>query len=205
MKTSLLDKNPRRAANFSFSALLFVLFGWINLEILLLSRHAGYGGQLLTSIFGMSLSVIACRRYRTWWRPLAYSLPATAFQSSWGTRRMASGVALAVAGVVLACAMRLGFLGAAVGTGILLFFPWSRSTFCRESYFLSQALLVAGGLPVLIRDASHRHPVFLLADSWILWALAAGLLLATLGTRGSSIPAPGEPQAGPKVVGDSIR
>jgi hypothetical protein len=205
MKTSLLDMNPRRAANFSFSALLLVLFGWINIEILLLSRHAGYGGQLLTSVFGMSLSVIACRRYRTCWRPLAYSLPASALPPSWRARRMASGAALAAAGFVLAYAMRLGFLAAAVGAGSLIFFPWSRSTFCRKSFFLSQALLVAGGLPVLIRDAVHRHPVVLLADSWILWALAAGLLLATLRTKGSSIPAPGQAQAGPQVFEDSIR
>ena len=186
MKTSLLDKNSTRTANFSFSALLFVLFGWINLEILLVSRQAGYEARLSTAVVGISLSIIACRRYRTWWRPLADSMQASALHGSFRAGCIAGGMLVAMAGFALAYSMRTGLFGAVIGAGILAFCPWSRIAVCRRSFFLSQVLLVAGGLPVLITDAGRRHPVFLLADSWILWALAAGLLLTTLGTKRSA-------------------
>lgn len=205
MKTSLIDNNSTRAANFSFSALLFVLSGWTKLEILLLSRHAGYGAQLSSSVVGISLSIIACRRYRSWWMPMCRSMRATTLHQSSRAGWVAGGIVMAMAGFMLAYAMRTGLLGGAVGAGLLACVPWCRIALCRRSFFLSQVLLLAGGLPVVMTDAGQRHPVFLLADSWILWALAAGLLLATLRTKGAAMPPQAQVQAESKGLEDDVR
>jgi hypothetical protein len=71
MTTNKADKNASRASNFGFGALLFTLFGWINLEVLLVAKGGGLGGHLLNSALGLYLSAVAYRRYRTWWAPLS--------------------------------------------------------------------------------------------------------------------------------------
>jgi hypothetical protein len=66
------ETNARRSANFAFAAFLFALFGWINLEILML---------------GLYLSITAYRRHQTWWVTLAPSASESAPQSLLGGRR----------------------------------------------------------------------------------------------------------------------
>lgn len=205
MTRSKAEKNALRAANFGFSALLLALFGWINLEVLVVSNSAGIRGHLLTLAFGASLSTIAYRRYQTWWTPLAPSIHGNASRASSRSRWAACGL-LAGAGFLLAYAMRMDLItSVAVGAGTLTFVPWARSRFCREHFFVSHALLVAGGLPVLVINAKYQHPLVLLAETWFLWALAAGLLLSTLLPRKSVVAAAEQLHAEPKAYADNMQ
>jgi hypothetical protein len=175
------ETNARTAANFAFGALLFALFGWMNLEVLLLANSRNAGGHVLACALGLCLTIAAYRRYRSCWVPLARSRRQFARQGASRACRIGSGFALAVAGFALASSMRTGFAtGAVIGAGILTLIPWSRNSFCRKYFFVSHTLLVAGGLPMLIMAAKDQDPFILLAVSGILWALASSLLLSTL-------------------------
>ena len=173
-----------REPNFAFGALLFALFGWMNLEVLLLKVHAAIGAHALACAFGLCLSAIACRRYRIWWGPLARSEQAYAARRRFGFGQAANGVALAAAGCALGYSMTMGLLATtAVLAGVLALIPWCRSSFCRKHCYVAHFLLAAGGLPVLVFTARYRHPVVLSAYTWLLWSLAALLLLSILRSR----------------------
>lgn len=206
MTKSHAGKSAMGAANFGFSALLFALFGWLNLEVLLLSASAGIRGHLLTFAFGASLSTIAYRRYRTWWVPLARSAQLATPRMPLKAKWIASGCALAGAGFVMAYMMRMGFFTSVlVGAGILTFIPWARSSFCRAHFFISHVVLVGGGLPLLVIDVKHQHPLVPLGATWTLWVLAAGLLLITLWPQKSAVSPAAQLQAGPRTYEDSIQ
>ena len=173
-----------REPNFAFGALLFALFGWMNLEVLLLKVHAPIGGHALTCTFGLLLSAIACRRYRIWWGPLARSEQACATRRRSGVGQLANGVALAAAGCALGYSMTMGLLATtAILAGVLALIPWCRSSFCRQHCYVAQVLPAAGGLPMLVFAARLRHPIVLSAYTWALWSLAALLLLSILRSR----------------------
>lgn len=200
MTNAEAEKTSRTAANFGFAALLFALWGWVNLEILMLTNKAGVRGQLLTCALGLYLSVSAYRRSRIWWAPTARSAPPSALRNYSRVRLIGSGFTLAAVGFIIACLMRSGFLTPTViGAGILMFIPWSRSGFCKDYFTVSQALLLAGALPVLIYAAKNQHPIILLGHSWVLWTLAAGLLLITLWLQRSAIVTADKLPTEPKV------
>lgn len=179
--------------------MLFALFGWVNLEVLLLTGNGSVKGQLLTCAFGIFISGTAYRRYRIWWAPLARSAPKSAPRSAFGTSRIASGFGLAAVGFALGYSMRTGFVTTTlIATGILMYLPWYRSSFCRERFFVSQALLIVGGLPILLFGEKY-HPLILLADTWVLWAFAAGLILSTLWLQKTAVGHPDKFQAEPAV------
>lgn len=174
-------------ANFGFSAFVFALFGWINLEAFLLETRAGISAHLLTAVFGTSLSLLAYRRCRAWRTP-----PAPSWQDSAMLRRstagIGSGAALIAAGCALAYSMRSGFATTTViCAAILCFFPWSRIGFCRKHFFVSHTLLLAGWLPVLLSATTHPPVIMLMAASWVVWTLAAGLLAITLFSHRSTV------------------
>ena len=206
MTNAKTEKTSTRAANFGFSALLFTLLGWINLEVLMLGNEAGVRGQLLTCAIGIYLSTLAYRRYQFWWVRLGRSAPTNALQSYARASLIGTGFILAAVGFVMACFMRSGIVTTTVmGAAILTFIPWSRSRFCKDYFIVSQGLLLAGGLPVLIAAVKHQHPLILLAVSWALWTLAAGLLTITLWLQRSTTviadKLPAEPnvyEAGPQ-------
>lgn len=170
----------RRAANAGFSALLFALFGWVNLEALLLTSGGTVGGQVVACGLGLYLSFTAYRRYQLWWLPLARAARARPPEGKSRAGRIASACGLAAAGFALACAVRTeSFAAAIVVAAIAAFIPWLRSDFCVRYFFASHALLMTGGLPVLVIGAAGQHPVLLLANTWVLWVPAAALLLST--------------------------
>lgn len=182
------ETTTRTAANSAFSALLFTLFGWANLEVLFASKP-GIDGHASSCALGLCLSILAYCRYRRCWMPLVRSRRQFAPQSVSGACGIGSGLALAAAGFALAASMRAGFAtGAVIGAATLALIPWSRNGFCRKYFFVSHALLVAGGLPVLILVAKNQDPIMLMTVSGLLWALAAGLLLSSLWSQRSAGP-----------------
>jgi len=170
----------RRAANAGFGALLFALFGWVNLEVFLLTSDGTIRGQAVACGLGLYLSLTAYRRYRLWWLPLARAAREASPEGGSRLGRIASACGLAAAGFALACATRTeSFATAIVVAAIAAFIPWFRSEFCVRYFFASHVLLMAGGLPVLVIGAAAQHPVLMLANTWVLWVPAAALLLST--------------------------
>lgn len=180
MADKKLETTARTAAHFGFAALLFALLGWMDLEIVMLNSHFSVRAQLLTCALGLCLTLSACRRYQAWWLPIARSTPQTTLQGHARARLVGHGVMLVAAGSALGYLMNTGFAFATMGAGLLSYVPWSRNKFCRDYFFLSHALLVAGALPLLLIAAGHQHPIMLIAHAWILWSLAAGLICLTL-------------------------
>lgn len=164
-------------ANFGFSALVFALFGWINLEVVLLATDAGIRAHLISFALVIILSTIAYRRCGARWAPERnLTLPRNSTPGEIG-----SGLALVAAGCTFAYSMRTGFVTSAViCAAVLCFLPWSRMNFCRQYFFLSHALLLAGWTPFLFTASRHQDSIMMLAGTCAIWALAAGLLLATL-------------------------
>lgn len=73
MTETRAETGARRAASFGFAALIFVFFGWANLEVILLNNNAGIRWQLLINALGVYLSIVAYRRCRFWRGSLALS------------------------------------------------------------------------------------------------------------------------------------
>ncbi len=181
----------RRAANFGFVALTFALYGWINLEVLMLRNNPGIPAQLFTCLLGGYLSISAYRRYHISWGRMTGSASAMAFRRYPGARLAGSGFMLAAVGFAMAFFMRTGLVTTTLtGAAMLLCIPWSRIRLCKEHFLVSQGILMAAGLPILILDAKQQHPVILLADTWILWGLAAFLLLITIAAQSLSVAHP---------------
>jgi hypothetical protein len=178
MTKSTADTAETSRASFPFSALVFALFGWINVEVFLLTANAGIGAHLMSFAYVTVLSAMAYRRCRVWW-PLSGRNSTEPGHST--PVLIGHGLALAAAGCTLAHSMRTGFVTPAViCAAVLCFVPWSKSRFCQRYFFASHALLIAGWIPVLLTQTRQQASIMTLACTCSMWALAAGLILATL-------------------------
>ena len=120
-------------ASLGFSALVFALFGWINLEVILFAANAGVGAHLMSFAFGIVLSTMAYRRCRAW---LTLSGGDSAGPPHSTSGLIGSGIALTAVGCALAYSMRTGFVTPTViCAAVLCFFPWARSRFCYRYFF----------------------------------------------------------------------
>jgi hypothetical protein len=189
MINSKVEKSARIGVNLGFSAFLLALFGWINLETLMAMNDGGVHGQLFAGGVALYLSITAYRRYQTWRVSMPPPTSEFAQKKTSKASPIVSGIMLIATGFATACSMRTGLaITAAMGASVLLFIPWSRIRLCREHFFISQALSVAGGLPVLIFAAKNQHPIIQLVNSWTFWAVSASLLLATLWRPRLAVP-----------------
>jgi hypothetical protein len=176
------DGTKQVAANFSFSAFLFSVFGWALLEARLFEVGAGVQLHLASTALGLSVAALALRRRRRWWP--AFAQVGAEVQSPAPERHrisdVASCAALLAAGCVLALSGKAGSVGLfAVCAGAFSFAPWSRIGFCRNHFFVSCAMLGAGAGAVLALTRAPQDSLFYLFWAWVLWAIALSELLAS--------------------------
>jgi hypothetical protein len=168
-------------ANLTFSVFSFSILGWEMFEILLFQRGAGVRSHFMTTLMGSIISVIALRRCQAWWPGFASAdsgVQVSRRRYRFGT--IFSCLALGGLGAVLGLATRSGtslyFVLCAWG---LCIFPWSRIRFCLRHFFLSNILLAFGAGAGVLSGQAGSDLFSYLFDAWVLWALAASLVLAT--------------------------
>jgi hypothetical protein len=196
----------KNAANFGFSAFVFVVFGWINLEVLLFMHDAHMGSQVSSCAFGLYLCMVAYRRCRLSWSALTRSSRAPVHDRAFGTRNMVSVIALAAGGFALACLLRTGLVTAVViGAALFMLIPWARNSYLRKNFMVAQVIFGGGGLPVFLIAARHQDPLIVVAQTWVLWTLAAGLLLIAAWADRPKAPPHDENQVASTVCETGVR
>lgn len=197
------------AANFAFSAFLFLVFGWALMEAQLFHIAAGFRAHLVLAATCSGASVVALRRCRLWWSLFAdmdTGVNRTA-ANRYRVGDVASSLALLAAGCVLALSAKSDLITLfAICAGAFSLAPWSRFAFCRRHFFASCLMLGAGAAPIFIVTRGTTGPFDYLLWTWFLWMYAAVALLATLTSGRPAIPRTKaglavEVQNPPRVVG----
>ena len=174
-------------ANLTFSVFFCSILGWSVLEILLLQRGGGIRLHLAVIFIGCIISSLALRRCRTWWPGFGSITPGTqAASRGYSAGDILPCLALAVIGGLWGLSIKSGsctlFMFCIAG---LIFFPWSRISFCLRHFFVSSAVLVLGAGAALVSGgvlAPAGNPVALLPymlDAWALWVIAVSLVALT--------------------------
>lgn len=188
-------------ANLTFSVFFCSILGWGVFEILLFQHGGGIRLHLTVALIGGMISSLALRRCRAWWPGFGSSNPG-AQVSSGGHSGSDVLPCLALAGIG-------GLWGLSIKSGSctlftfcmagLIFFPWSRISFCLRHFFISSAVLALGaGAPLVSGGvlAPGGNPVALfpyMLDAWALWVIAVLLVGLTYRKHGATMAERAEP------------
>ena len=174
-------------ANLTFSVFCCSILGWGVFEILLFQRGRGIRSHLTVILIGVMITSLALHRCRTWWPGFGNSNPGTqAASRGYSAGDILPCLALAVIGWLWGLSIKSGsctlFMFCMAG---LIFFPWSRISFCLRHFFVSSAVLVLGAGAALVSGgvpAPDGNVVALLPymlDAWALWVIAVSLVALT--------------------------
>jgi hypothetical protein len=182
-------------ANLTFSVFFCSILGWGVFEIVLFQCGGGIRLHLMATLIGGIISTLALRRCRTWWPGLRSFDSGTQVPSNgYGTRNVLPCLALAGIGGLWGISIKSGscsFFAFCVAG--LIFFPWSRISFCLRHFFISSAVLVVGAGGALVSGGALMPGGTLLSlfpymfDAWALWVIASCLVLATYRKAGATM------------------
>jgi hypothetical protein len=158
--------------DFTFSALLFGLLGWMLLHAALACVGATLIAHVLGALFVISPVTMAFRRCRLYWLKFGKELTVqkrpflarflTTSNAAWGTLLLVIGAML---GRLFLFEPVMPLIAFSIG---LTFVPWSRITLCRQHFVASISIIaVSAAFPLLITSGAFSA-IHLAIGAWAL-------------------------------------
>jgi hypothetical protein len=167
--------NATKAAhsNFTFSALVFALFGWVLLHASLILGGASIRFQVIVALLCLPLVIITLRRCRLHIVAFGEAPAAQEHPASVRFLKISNAgwfVLLIIIGAILGKLLVWGWIiPLSIFTVGLTFVPWSRISLCRMHLSASIGVIAAGTAFSLLTNGQWLPPIQLAIGAWALW------------------------------------